>query len=68
MDIIDKDIMYTLDIFNKNGQLIESKIKETLNVKFIAYDQYELKVSFINELSDEEEGILFKILQEFNKN
>jgi hypothetical protein len=68
---MDKDIMYTLSVNNKDIdtiQKIETKIKYTFDVKFIAYDQYELKVSFVNELTDEEEGQLFNILNDFNKN
>jgi hypothetical protein len=60
---MDKEIMYTIDVFNKNIQNIESKIKELFNVKFIAYDQYELKVSFFSELSDKEEMKLFEIFE-----
>jgi hypothetical protein len=59
--------MYTLSIYNKDIIKIESRIKEWFNVKFIAFDQYDLKVSFTNELTDEEEIRLFKIL-EINKN
>lgn len=65
---MDKDIMYTLSINNKDIDKIhkiEAKIKYTFDVKFIAYDQYELKVSFVNELTDEEEQQLFNILNEF---
>lgn len=62
------DIMYTLDILNKNVDYIENTIKKNFNVKFLAYDQYELKVSFFHELSDEEENKLFEILQHVNKN
>jgi hypothetical protein len=66
--IKDKDIMYTLSVYNKSIhtiEKIEEKIKYTFDVKFIAYDQYELKVSFINELTEEEEQQLFDILNEF---
>jgi hypothetical protein len=65
---MDKDIMYTLSVYNKSIdkiEQIENKIKYTFDVKFIAYDQYELKVSFITELTEEEEQILFGILDEF---
>lgn len=65
---MDKDIMYTLSIYNKNIDKIEKleeKIKYTFDVKFIAYDQYELKVSFLTELTEEEEQLLFSILDEF---
>lgn len=65
---MDKDIMYTLSVYDKNIdkiEKIEQKIKYTFDVKFIAYDQYELKVSFITELTEQEEQILFGILDEF---
>lgn len=65
---MDKDIMYTLSVYDKNIdkiEKIEQKIKYTFDVKFIAYDQYELKVSFITELTEQEEEILFGILDEF---
>jgi hypothetical protein len=61
------DIMYTLSVYNKDINKIESAIKEMFNVKFIAFDQYELKVSFTSELTDKEEIRLFNIL-EINKN
>jgi hypothetical protein len=61
------DIMYTLDVYKKNISSIEQNIKDNFNVKFLAYDQYELKVSFINELSDKEEELLFQILENFKK-
>lgn len=65
---MDKDIMYTLNIVNRNISLIEQLIRDNFKVKFIAYDQYELKVSFINELSDNEENTLFEILENIEKN
>jgi hypothetical protein len=66
---MEKDIMYTLDILHKeNIETIEKYIRDNFNVKFLAYDQYELKVSFSKELSDKEEQKLFDILENFNKN
>ena len=65
---MEKDTMYTLYIYHKNINDIENQIRTNFNVKFLAYDQYELKVSFIYELSEEEETKLFDILQNFNKN
>jgi hypothetical protein len=62
---MDKDIMYTLDVYKKNIYNIEKNIKENFNVKFLAYDQYELKVYFMNELSDKEEELLFQLLEKF---
>lgn len=61
---MNKDVMYTLDVYKKDVNKIEKKIKDNFKVKFLAYDQYELKVSFMNELSDEEESTLFEILEE----
>jgi hypothetical protein len=55
--------IYTLNIFNKNIYKIEKTIREYFNIKFIAYDQNELKISFINELSEQEEVKLFEILE-----
>jgi hypothetical protein len=55
--------IYTLNIFNKNIYKIEKTIREHFNIKFIAYDQNELKISFINELSEQEEVKLFEILE-----
>lgn len=60
------NIVYTLNIYNKNISNIEKTIKKYFDVKFIAYDQHELKVSFINELSDKEEIKLFEILETAN--
>jgi hypothetical protein len=60
---MEKDVMYTLYIYNKNINNIEMQIKKHFNVKFLAYDQYELKISFNNELSDNEENHLFAILE-----
>ena len=64
---MEKDTMYTLYIYNKNIDDIEKQIKENFNVKFLAYDQYELKISFVNELSDNEEEKLFDILEDLKK-
>jgi hypothetical protein len=60
---MEKDVMYTLHIYNKNIQDIEIQIKKHFNVKFLAYDQYELKIYFNSELSDNEEKHLFAILE-----
>mgnify|MGYP000001757375 FL=1 len=57
--------MYTLYIHNKNMHDIEIQIKKQFNVKFLAFDQYELKISFNGELSDNEEESLFAILENF---
>jgi F0F1-type ATP synthase delta subunit len=65
---MEKDIMYTLHIYNKNIDDIEKHIKKNFNIKFLAHDQYELKVYFTKELSDNEENKLFYILEKFNKN
>jgi len=65
---MEKDVMYTLCIYNKNIHDIETQIKRHFNVKFLAYDQYELKISFNDELSDNDEGYLFAILQNIDKN
>lgn len=56
-----RNVIYTLNICDKNVDNIEKTLKDTFNVKFLAYDQYELKVLFVNELSDEEEMKLFEI-------
>lgn len=64
---MDKDIMYTLDVYKKEVGKIEKKIKDNFDVKFLAYDQYELKVSFVKELTDEEETKLFEILENIEK-
>lgn len=61
---MNKDVMYTLDVYKKDVNEIEKKIKDNFKVKFLAYDQYELKVSFVNELNEEEESKLFEILEE----
>jgi hypothetical protein len=62
---MEKDVMYTLYIHNKNMHDIEIQIKKQFNVKFLAFDQYELKISFNGELSDNEEESLFAILENF---
>lgn len=68
LKVMENDILYTLHIYNKNIDYIEKQIKENFNVKFLAYDQYELKISFANELSENEEEKLFDILENFNRN
>ena len=65
---MDKDIMYTLNVYHKNIEKLETQIRANFDIKFLAYDQYELKVSFVNELSDEQEEQLFEILENINKN
>lgn len=65
---MNKDIMYTLNINYKNIDNIaniEKQIKDSFEVKFLGYDQYELKVSFVKELSDKEEKLLFNILEKY---
>ena len=58
-----KDIVYIIDILNiENIEKIEEFIRGKFNVKFLAYDQYELKVVFINELTEYEENILFNCI------
>ena len=46
-----------------NIEDIEKFIRETFDVKFLAYDQYELKVVFINTLSECEENMLFNCIK-----
>lgn len=59
-----KDIAYIIDILNINNiEEIEKFIRETFNVKFLAYDQYELKVIFNNILSEYEENMLFTCIK-----
>jgi hypothetical protein len=55
-----KDIVYIIDILNlDNIEKIEKYIRETFNVKFVAYDQFKLKIIFCNILSEYEENMLF---------
>lgn len=59
-----KDIAYIIDILSINNiEEIEKFIRETFNVKFLAYDQYELKVIFNNILSEYEENMLFTCIK-----
>lgn len=55
-------ILYTLNIYEKNLEKIEMMIRSLYRIKFIGYDQYELKVSFEDKLSEEDEYKLFEIL------
>jgi hypothetical protein len=58
-----KDIVYIIDILKlDNIDEIEKFINETFNVKFLAYDQYKLKVIFCNILSEDEENMLFNCI------
>jgi hypothetical protein len=55
---------YTMNITNllDKIQLIESELRSQFKVKFIAYDQFELKITFDEELSDEMEQKLIDIV------
>jgi hypothetical protein len=58
-----KDIIYIIDILRlDNIEQLEKFIRETFNVKFLAYDQYKLKVIFCNILSEHEENMLFNCI------
>lgn len=60
---MDKNTVYTLYIYNKNITYIEEQLKQFFNIKFLAFDQYELKISFTNELSDSEENKLLELIK-----
>lgn len=58
-----KDITYIIDLLRlDNIEKIEKFIRETFSVKFLAYDQYKLKVIFCNILSEYEENMLFNCI------
>lgn len=58
------EIVYTVYVSNLFEKIkdIESKLYTHFNIKFIAYDQTELKITFNEELTDDKEMLLMSII------
>jgi hypothetical protein len=58
-------VSYKINIKNIDREIIntfETNLQKTFNMVFIAYDQFELIISFNRKLSDEEEEHLMKLI------
>lgn len=68
-----KSVIYTIDLCTLEGDIndyinyIETELKTIFNITFIGNDQYELKISLSNLLSEEEEELLFTKIYNFKK-
>lgn len=68
-----KSVIYTIDLCTLEGDVndyinyIETELKTIFNITFIGNDQYELKISLSNLLSEEEEELLFTKIYNFKK-